>query len=147
MKPIERIAMYLQLRGISPHAFEKKIELSNGYYSKQLRNLGSVGSDILIKINTAYAELNISWILTGEGPMLSVDQMQEEQLPNSMVDEFTQKYEFENRKLKNLEVDVENLSTILKDKEKIIGLYEFMLNANPPGGQARTTYSTNRYKE
>jgi hypothetical protein len=50
MKPIERISMYLQFRNISPHSFERKIKLSNGYYAKQLRNKGSVGSDILIKI-------------------------------------------------------------------------------------------------
>lgn len=147
MKPIERIAMYLQFRGISPHSFEKKILLSNGYYSKQLRNLGSVGSDILIKINSAYAELNISWVLTGEGSMIMLDEKEQDQLPNSTVDEFTHKYEFENRKLKNLELDLENLHIILKDKEKIIGLYEFMLNTNPPGGQLRPIYSSNRLKE
>ena len=46
------------------------------------------------------------------------------------VDEFTMKYETENRKLKTLESNVENLHTVLKDKEKIISLYEFMLNNN-----------------
>ena len=51
MKPIERIAMYLKFRNINPYSFEKKIKLSNGYFSKQLRHLGSVGSDILIKVH------------------------------------------------------------------------------------------------
>ncbi len=40
MKPIERIAMYLKFRNINPYSFEKKIKLSNGYFSKQLRHLG-----------------------------------------------------------------------------------------------------------
>ena len=63
MKPIERIAMYLQFRAITPHAFEKKIRLSNGYFSKQLRNKGSVGSDILIKIHERYHELEAAELL------------------------------------------------------------------------------------
>lgn len=127
MKPIERLNMYLQFKSISPHAFEKKIKLSNGYFAKQLRNLGSVGSDILIKIHTQYSDLNIHWVLTGEGQMLlAYTAMPTQSI--MQVDEFTMKYEAENRKLKSLETDVEKLSTTIKDKEKIISLYEFMLH-------------------
>jgi hypothetical protein len=128
MKPIERISMYLQFRSITPHAFEKKILLSNGYFSKQLRNQGSVGSDILIKIHAQYTDLNILWVLTGEGQM--IHELEVQQQYAMQVDEFTMRYETENRKLKTLESDVENLHVVLKDKEKIISLYEFMLNNN-----------------
>jgi hypothetical protein len=129
MKPIERISMYLKFRSITPHSFEKKIILSNGYFSKQLRNLGSVGSDILIKIHETYEELNILWILTGQGQMLQhPSQTREGQI--QQADEFTMRYESENKKLKNLESDMEKLSVVIKDKEKIISLYEFMLTNN-----------------
>lgn len=139
MKPIERIAMYLQLRTISPHAFEKKIELSNGYFSKQLRHLGSVGSDILIKIHLAYPELDILWVLTGEGQMIKAES-EDITIPantnhrsnTNWVEDFTHKYTTENKRLKSLENDFDKLQTALRDKEKIIGLYEFMLNGNPP---------------
>ena len=126
MKPIERLNMYLQFKKISPHCFEKKIILSNGYFAKQLRNLGSVGSDILIKIHGQYKDVNILWVLTGEGSM--IHEHTEECLNAMQVDEFTAKYETENKKLKTLEVDVEKLHVAIKDKEKIISLYEFMLN-------------------
>ena len=126
MKPIERLNIYLQFKKISPHCFEKKIILSNGYFAKQLRNLGSVGSDILIKIHDHYKDVNILWVLTGEGSM--IQEQTDECLMAMQVDEFTAKYETENKKLKTLEVDVEKLNTVLKDKEKIISLYEFMLN-------------------
>ena len=129
MKPIERIAMYLQFRAITPHSFERKIHLSNGYFSKQIKNLGSVGSDILVKIYNSYPELNMLWVLTGEGQMILDDR---EAQPDSKLGEFSNRYESENRKLKSLASDVENLNVVLKDKEKIIGLYEFMLNGNPP---------------
>lgn len=127
MKPIERIAMYLNFKSISPHAFERNINLSNGYYSKQLKNLGSVGSDILIKINNHFPDLNILWILTGEGQMINEEASE---ATESQVDEFVVRYESESKRMKMLEADLEKLSTVLKDKEKIIGLYEFMLNGS-----------------
>ena len=132
MKPIERIAIYIHFKKISPHAFEKKIELSNGYFSKQLKHLGSVGSDILIKIHLAYPDADILWILTGEGQMLKEDVRQNEHINEIILEDFTNKYTSENKKLKKLENDFDKLQTSLSDKEKIIGLYEFMLNGNPP---------------
>jgi hypothetical protein len=132
MKPIERIAIFIHFKKISPHAFEQKIELSNGYFSKQLKHLGSVGSDILIKIYQAYPELDILWILTGEGQMLKEDVRQNEHINEIILEDFTNKYTSENKKLKKLENDFDKLQTSLSDKEKIIGLYEFMLNGNPP---------------
>ena len=128
MKPIERIAIFIHFKKISPHAFEKKIELSNGYFSKQLKHLGSVGSDILIRIHHAYSDLDILWVLLGEGQMLKEEILNHQQIDNSILEDFTN----ENKKLKKLENEFDKLQTSLSDKEKIIGLYEFMLNGNPP---------------
>jgi hypothetical protein len=132
MKPIERIAIYIHFKKISPHAFEKKIELSNGYFSKQLKHLGSVGSDILIRIHQAYSDLDILWVLLGEGQMIKEEIQLSHQIDNSILEDFTNKYTNENKKLRKLENDFDQLQTTLSDKEKIIGLYEFMLNGNPP---------------
>jgi hypothetical protein len=132
MKPIERIAVYIHFKKISPHAFEKKIELSNGYFAKQLRHLGSVGSDILIRIHQAYPDLDILWVLIGEGQMIKEEIQLTRQIDNCILEDFTNKYTNENKKLKKLENDYDQLQTSLSDKEKIIGLYEFMLNGNPP---------------
>ena len=132
MKPIERIQIFMHFKKISPHAFEQKIDLSNGYFSKQLKNLGSVGSDILIKIYLAYPELDILWVLTGEGQMLKQAEHESQQIDDIILEDFTNKYTSENKKLKKLENDFDKLQTSLTDKEKIIGLYEFMLNGNPP---------------
>lgn len=132
MKPIERISLFMHFKKISPHAFEQKIELSNGYFSKQLKHLGSVGSDILIRIYQAYPELDILWVLTGEGQMLKDAVEQNQNIDQIILEDFTNKYTSENKKLKKLENDFDKLQTSLSDKEKIIGLYEFMLNGNPP---------------
>lgn len=127
MKPIERIALYLHFKSISPHSFERNIHLSNGYYAKQLKNLGSVGSDILIKIHHHFPDLNILWVLTGDGQMVLEEHLK---MSNSIANDFTHRYESENKKLKSMESDLDKLNTLVKDKEKIIGLYEFMLNNN-----------------
>ncbi|MCX6211555.1 MAG: hypothetical protein NT104_03215 [Bacteroidetes bacterium] len=131
MKPIERLHVYLKFRTISPHSFEKRIGLSNGYFSKQLRNLGSIGSDILIKIDNQYAELNILWVLTGQGEMLSPSLDTNNTIPLMQVDEYLNKYEVENKKMKVLESDLEKLNVVLKDKDKIISLYEVIANNKP----------------
>ena len=124
MKPIERINLYLQFKSISPHSFEKRIGLSNGYFSKQLRNLGSVGSDILIKIDEYYAELNILWVLNGQGQMIAPYDVYQNTGQAMQVDEYISRYEAENKKMKNLESDLEKLQIVIKDKDKIISLYE-----------------------
>ena len=137
MKTIERIAMYLQFRALTPHSFERKIHLSNGYFSKQTKNLGSVGSDILVKIHDSYPELNMLWVLTGEGKMILEEA---EMMPDQKVEDFGIRYTSENKRLKSLESDMEKLSIVLKDKEKIIGLYEFMLNGNNKMGTIADAY-------
>jgi hypothetical protein len=137
MKTIERIAMYLQFRAITPHSFERKIHLSNGYFSKQTKNLGSVGSDILVKIHDSYPELNMLWVLTGEGKMILEEA---EMAQDATSQDFGIRYASENKRLKSLESDMEKLSTVLKDKEKIIGLYEFMLNGNNKSGTIADAY-------
>ena len=116
MKPIERIAMYLKFRNINPYSFEKKIKLSNGYFSKQLRHLGSVGSDILIKVHAHYPDLNILWVLIGEGQMICDDWVGDQ----GQAGQFSTSYLMENGKLKILEEDLEKMQFVLKDKEKSI---------------------------
>jgi len=127
MKPIERIAIYLQFKTISPHSFERNINLSNGYYAKQLKNLGSVGSDILIKVHNHYPDLNILWVLTGDGQMIAET---DSTGSISNIEDYPMRYISDNKKLKLLESDLEKLNVVIRDKEKIIGLYEFMLNNN-----------------
>jgi hypothetical protein len=75
MKAIERVSEYLNYKIITPHKFEQTLQISNGYIHKQLKNNGSIGSDILIKIATQYDDLNILWVLTGEGTMLKFPAM------------------------------------------------------------------------
>jgi hypothetical protein len=55
---------------LSAHAFERKCGIANGYLGKQIKSKGAIGSEILEKIHQQFVDLNLSWLLTGEGVML-----------------------------------------------------------------------------
>jgi hypothetical protein len=70
MKAIDRLNRYLEIKGITSHAFEKQCELANGYVGKQLKVKGSIGSNILERIGKEYPDLNLHWLITGQGQVL-----------------------------------------------------------------------------
>ena len=62
-----RLAEFLSYLGIGQAKFAARVGLSKGY----VNNVGdSITKNSLTKISSAYPELNISWLLTGEGEML-----------------------------------------------------------------------------
>ncbi|MDR1155837.1 MAG: hypothetical protein LBL04_14115 [Bacteroidales bacterium] len=62
----ERILQYLVYKNISQYDFSKKTGLSNGF----LKSGSSISSDNIKLISNIYADLNIIWVITGEGEML-----------------------------------------------------------------------------
>lgn len=73
MKTIQRLKKYIDYKGISLNAFDSKIDSSNGYIGKQIKNNASIGSDIIEKIICTYDDLNPLWLINGEGNMLRVE--------------------------------------------------------------------------
>lgn len=63
----DRILQFCNAVGVRPGRFERECGLSNGYLSK-LRNEPS--RDKIGIIASTYPNLNIDWLLTGEGNML-----------------------------------------------------------------------------
>jgi hypothetical protein len=74
MNAKERTLEFIKYKGIGQGAFEKVVGISNGYINN---NKGTIGSDILNSIITAYPELNLYWLITGEGEMLKSKETQE----------------------------------------------------------------------
>lgn len=62
----ERILTYLETKGISKYAFYKQINVSNGFLDKA----GTIGADKCEIISYQYPELNLEWLITGQGEML-----------------------------------------------------------------------------
>lgn len=64
----ERIVAFVKAEQVTAREFERRCGLSNGY----VNNLkASPSSAVLQKILYAFPDLSQSWLLTGEGPMLS----------------------------------------------------------------------------
>ncbi len=53
----------------SAYAFEKSIGAGKNAINAAIKNNGTIGSDIVGKIFTKYPNLNLEWLLAGEGPM------------------------------------------------------------------------------
>lgn len=64
----ERILQIIEALGITVQQFELKVGLSNGAVSKMGDN---TRRSTLDKISIVYPNINISWLLTGEGSMLN----------------------------------------------------------------------------
>lgn len=67
MNAKDRLLIFLDHLNMGQNAFEKKVGIGNGYIS---HNKGSLGSDVVAKIYAAYPDLNLVWLLTGEGEMI-----------------------------------------------------------------------------
>lgn len=64
----QRLVSYLKEKKMGQNRFESLAGISNGYISNLKK---SPGSEVLTKILNAAPDLNRTWLLTGEGPMLS----------------------------------------------------------------------------
>lgn len=69
-KIISRLFTYLKSKGFPHTRFEKEVGLSNGYLMTQLKRNSDLGESIIRKIIDYCPDMDLSWLLTGHGPML-----------------------------------------------------------------------------
>ncbi len=62
----ERIKLFLKHLGIGQNTFESKVGWSNGY----INNTKNMSADKLLPVVNEYPQLNIAWLLTGNGDMI-----------------------------------------------------------------------------
>lgn len=125
MRIIDRLTKYLEYKNISAYAFERTCQVANGYLKKQQKGKGSIGSDILERINKNYFDLNLLWLVTGEGDMLDAEASDKELRRLTLQEE--RNYYTKDEKIKFLEERVVLLESSLADKEKIIAMLEKQL--------------------
>lgn len=69
-----RVSKYCKRKNIAISKFESLAGLSNGYVNRVSKR---PSSEKLDKIKTAFPDLNIDWLLTGEGEMLKSGTIQQ----------------------------------------------------------------------
>ncbi len=105
---------FIKYAGLSARQFDISIGASNGYTLRMQKNNASIGSDVIETIVKTYPQLNLVWLITGEGEMLK--QAEEElildfdDLPSSKKKEIEQLIE---QKIK--ERQQEELQRLLKE--------------------------------
>lgn len=99
---MDRLFQFLEQHAISAYHFEHACGLSNGYLGKQLKGKGAVGSEVLAKIKLQYPEIDIHWLVTGEGSMFGSNE--------TLIRSFQQQ--------------IQQLEQMVADKEQIIGLLQ-----------------------
>lgn len=77
IKTIDRLMQFIKHAGLSARQFDISIGASNGYTLRMSKNRASIGSDVIETILRTYPDLNVVWLLTGDGSMLK-SQMDEE---------------------------------------------------------------------
>jgi len=110
---------FIQHAGISARQFDLSIGAGNGYTLRMKKNNASIGSDVIENILRIYPQLNVVWLLTGEGTMLKTAEKQEpldfDQLPAHKQEEIEQVIE---QKIK--ERQEHELKRLLKEVTKEI---------------------------
>ncbi len=69
-KTIDRLIQYIKYAGLSARQFDLSIGAGNGYTLRMQKNKASIGSDVIENILRTYPQLNLVWLMTGEGEML-----------------------------------------------------------------------------
>lgn len=79
---IDRIKQFIDYKGLSVRKFSQETGLSNGFMSK----VKDVGCSKAEKIVDTYPELNLYWLITGQGRMLVKSNKENMQNENSRYD-------------------------------------------------------------
>lgn len=73
MKTVDRLFTFIEYCNLSARQFDLSIGASNGYSLRMRKNKASIGSDVIENIVKVYPQLNLVWLITGEGTMLNPD--------------------------------------------------------------------------
>lgn len=94
LKTVDRLMIFIKESGLSARKFDLSIGASNGYTLRMSKKRASIGSDVIERILKIYPDLNVVWLLTGEGHMLKSQEKAEvldfDRLPPSKQREIEQ---------------------------------------------------------
>ncbi len=117
-KQKERLKTFISSINLTKSAFEKSLGLSNGYINSMRKGLGY---DKLELLSNLYVDLNIGWLLTGEGEMLK-KKTDQEASGNTIEAEksFLEKEFFYLKAIRDKNADLIKAMDKIEEKEKDI---------------------------
>lgn len=124
----ERFYQFMAFKKIRPRWVEMECGISNGYLGKQRKNNGSFGGNILRKIEKRFPELNITWLISGEGDMITTNHRGLIPKTFSTVEEESASYGLVVQEIVPLlKQQISNMESALQDKQKLINILENQL--------------------
>lgn len=106
MEIVDRIHLFIKFKSLSLSEFDRSIGVGNGYIGKQLRHRASIGSHIIEKIINSHPELNVRWLMTGEGEMLDKYNDEDNEISSTIETDSSELYVYN--------IDSEAIKSIVK---------------------------------
>ena len=133
---LQRLKEYLDYKNIKIATFEKSVGMSNASLSKHLRKGGNIGADKLKAIHEVYPELNMLWLITGNGEMINETgnkktyvSVEKEQLMSDVPQaEYKKRIAFYEETIGNLNNYILKNKEELKEKDKQLQEKELRIN-------------------
>lgn len=118
MTPKERILQYIDAKGITQYAFSKKTGLSNGF----LKAGSSLSVDNLLIISKVFSDLNLEWVICGEGNMLHDGNIGHIQTGHTNHIDHSPIHVNTSDEVDRLKSEIKHLEDLLAAKDEIINL-------------------------
>lgn len=126
---ISRIKEFIDYNKISISKFEKTIQTSDGTIRNAIKKRSEISSKWLLIISEVYPELNMNWLITGNGNMIG--EFKNKSLKDFSIEEITtyifkNKEEFKNNAIYVLlmesELKDQVIESLKKEKEKLLNI-------------------------
>lgn len=111
---VERILQFIDYKRISKSEFYRKTGLSNGFLDK-VKDIGSSKLELILK---AYPEINLKWLVLGEGEMLIVGSV------DVISDRDQYIIELQKKNIEFMEIEIDELKKELSSTDsakKVVG--------------------------
>ncbi len=111
----DRLKKFLAYKNINPNAFSKLIGVSQTSIKQALEGTTLPSSKVLIPAKTNFPDLNVNWLLVGEGSML-IDQLETDavQQYKDYIKILKENIQFKDRDLEAKDEEIEMLKKQLE---------------------------------
>jgi len=108
---IDRLDKFIKSQGLSIRAFEHSISASDGMIRRAISNNTDIQSKWLCAIADKYHDLNIDWLLTGQGSMLKESLMSDHPPGDTML------YNMYKESLDKIEKQAQEIGALRKENQ------------------------------